>query len=244
MSTGLGHVARGVETWAAETAAALHGRGVNVTLFKGAGPAARPYERVVRCARRFGRLATQVARWTPGCAWHVGCGSPYDVEQTTFALSVLPYLCVHRFDVLHVKDPWLALILERTRLFHGAKVILGHGTEEPGWFLRKFRHVQELSPFYLERHGDLGDRQWFAVPNFVDADRFRPGNRAAARRRLGLSDDALIVLAVSALNRSKKRLDRLAREFAAANLDNAVLARGGGRFRVHGPPGRDQAAAG
>jgi glycosyltransferase involved in cell wall biosynthesis len=223
MSTGLGHVARGVETWAAETAAALDRCGVDVTLFKGAGPTARPYERVVCCARRFGRLATQVARRAPGWAWHVGCGSPYDFEQTTFALSVLPHLCVHRYDVLHVKDPWLALILERTRFLHGAKVILGHGTEEPIWFLRKFRHVQELSPFYLERHGDLGDRQWFAVPNFVDADRFRPGDRAAARRRLGLPDDALIILAVSALNRTRKRLDWLAREFATAKLDNAVL---------------------
>jgi glycosyltransferase involved in cell wall biosynthesis len=57
----------------------------------------------------------------------------------------------------------------------------------------------------------------------VDADRFRPGDRAAARRRLGLPDDALIILAVSALNRTRKRLDWLAREFATAKLDNAVL---------------------
>ena len=34
-SSGLGHVARGIETWALDTAAALAARGVDVTLFGG-----------------------------------------------------------------------------------------------------------------------------------------------------------------------------------------------------------------
>jgi hypothetical protein len=35
VSSGLGHVARGIETWADDLAAALYKRGVDVTLFKG-----------------------------------------------------------------------------------------------------------------------------------------------------------------------------------------------------------------
>lgn len=223
MSSGLGHVARGIETWADVTATAMHEWGLDVTLFKGAGKPGRPFERVVPCAVRHGRWAPRVARWTPDFAWHVGCGSAYDVEQTTFVVRVLPELCRERFDVIHLQDPWLALLLERTRRFHGAKVILGHGTEEPGWFLRKLSHVQELSPFYLERHGDLGERQWFAVPNFVDADKFTPGDQRAARDCFGLPHDKLIVLCVSALNRSRKRIHWLAYEFLRAELKDALL---------------------
>lgn len=223
MCSGLGHIARGVETWADVTATSLHARGYDVTLFKGGGTAARSFERVVPCARRYSPLAERVPRWTPACAWRFGCSSPYNVEQTTFALNALRELRHERFDVIHSQDPWLALVLQKTRRIHGAKVILGHGTEESDWFLHKFEHVQELSPFYLERHGDLGDRQWFAAPNFVDAQRFRPGNSLSARDALDLPRDKYIVLCVAALNRSRKRVDWLAYEFARANLNNAML---------------------
>lgn len=223
LCSGLGHVARGVESWADVTAASLHRRGYDVTLFKGGGEETRPFERVVRCARRYGNWAQRLPRWMPACAWRLGCTSPYTIEQTTFALSALPELRRGRFDILHSQDPWLAWVLHETRRFHRARVILGHGTEEPAWFLQRFDHVQELTPFYLERHGDLGERRWFAAPNFVDADLFRPGDRAAARERLGLPQDRYIVLCVAALNRSRKRVDWLAYEFARANLGNALL---------------------
>ncbi|MFG0332811.1 MAG: glycosyltransferase family 4 protein [Maioricimonas sp. JB049] len=223
MSSGLGHIARGVETWADTTATALHDRGIDVTLFKGGGTADRPFEQVVRCAQRYGRVAETVAKWTPGWTWHIGCGSPYDVEQTTFAAGVLGTLRREQYDVVHLQDPWLAYLLERTRSLHGARVILGNGTEEPPEFLAKFEHIQELTPYYLKRHGDLGDRKWFAAPNFVDAERFRPGDRGAARRALGLPDDAFVVLSVAALNRSRKRLDWIIQEFARAEITNAVL---------------------
>lgn len=223
MSSGLGHVARGIETWADVTATTMHEHGMDVTLFKGAGEARRPFERVVRCATRQSKWALRLVDWTPDCAWHLGCGSGYEVEQTTFWFNVLGQLRRERFDVIHLQDPWLALLLERTHWLHGAKVILGHGTEEPDWFLKKLSHVQELSPFYLERHGDLGGRQWFAVPNFVDANKFRPGEQRAARERFGLPQDKFVVLCVSALNRSRKRVHWLAYEFLRAELDNALL---------------------
>lgn len=229
MCSGLGHVSRGIETWADSVATELDRRDMDVTLFKGAGPASRPFERVVRCLRRSTSLAGWLVRRAPQAAWRLGLHQEYDIEQTTFALSVLPHLICKRYDLIHLQDPWLAWILEKTRKLHGASVILGHGTEEAPWLLRKFQHVQELTPFYLSRHGDIGDRQWFAIPNFVDVARFRPGDQQAARRELGLPADAFIVLSAAALNRSKKRLDWLAREFAAANRRDAYLVLAGAR---------------
>jgi len=229
MCSGLGHVARGIETWADSVATELDHRGLNVTLFKGAGQPARPFERVVKCLRRSHPLAQRLVDWAPASAWRLGLHQTYDLEQTTFALSVLPHLVRNRYDLIHLQDPWIAYLLEKTRKLHGASVILGHGTEEAPWLLRRFQHVQELTPFYLSRHGDIGDRQWFAVPNFVDTTRFRPGDKAAARRELGLPADAFIVLSAAALNRSKKRLDWLAREFAAANRPDACLVLAGAR---------------
>jgi len=229
ISSGLGHVARGIETWADTVATELDRRGFNLTLLKGGGTATRPWERVVRCLQRQKKLARMAVSLSPKWGWRLGLHQTYDVEQTTFAISVLPHLIRARYDIIHLQDPWLGLILERTRRLHGASVILGHGTEEAPWLLRKFTHVQELSPFYLERHGDLEGRQWFAVPNFVDATRFRPGDQAAARRAFDLPADAHIVLCVSALNRSKKRIDWLTQEFAAANRPDAFLVVAGAR---------------
>ena len=229
MSSGLGHVARGIETWAASVAIELDRRGIDVTLLKGGGVAERPYEKVVRCLQRQKKVAGVAVRMAPAFAWRLGLHQTYDLEQTTFAASVLPHLIRRRYDLIHLQDPWLGYLLEKTRRLHGASVILGHGTEEDPWLLRKFQHVQELSPFYLKRHGDLEGRQWFAVPNFVDTARFRPGDQAAARREFGLPQDALVVLCVSALNRSKKRIDWLAREFANANRSDAMLVVAGAR---------------
>jgi glycosyltransferase involved in cell wall biosynthesis len=229
LSSGLGHVSRGIETWAATLAAELHQRGLDITLFKGGGRAELPYERVVRCSQRDSWLTRTVVRYRPICCWRLGMYTPYEFEQTTFGLSILPRLICGGFDVVHLQDPQLAYILEKTRSLHRAKVILGHGTEELSSFLRQFSHIQELSPFYLNRHGDLANKKWFAIPNFVDSNRFSPGDRQAARRELGIPEDRYVVFSPAALNRSKKRLDWLAQEFQRAQLSNGLLVIAGAR---------------
>ena len=50
--SGLGHVARGIESWAADLAQALNDRGEDVTLFKGGGKAESSFERVIPCWQR------------------------------------------------------------------------------------------------------------------------------------------------------------------------------------------------
>jgi len=180
-SSGLGHIARGIETWADDLGAALHRRGVDVTLFKGGGTATRPYEQVLPCWQRGSRRAKWAVAIGKRFFWRYGFGSTYQVEQETFARSLLRVLQRaedrgHKsevsnqrievspqssalnphpptFDLIHTQDPWLAYRLEQARRKgkHHAKVILAHGTEEPLEFLQQFEHVQELAPYYLEQ---------------------------------------------------------------------------------------------
>ncbi len=217
-SSGLGHIPRGIETWAADTARALRRAGQDVTLFQGAGPVTEEWQQVVPCSRRF-ELTTQ--RWVRALqrlgGWRYGCGSGYELEQTTFVLRLWPR--VRRdYDILHVQDPWIALLMDR---LHRAglsrpRVILAHGTEEPVQELQRYSCLQHLAPCYLEdwsRH-QPARQSVFAVPNFVDAARFRPGDRRSARRAWELPADDLIVLCVAAIKKSHKRVDYLVREFA------------------------------
>src|SRR6266852_3195846 len=86
-SSGLGHIPRGIETWAADTARALRRAGQDVTLFQGDGAPAEEWQQVVPCARRFEPAAQQwVRRLRRMGGWRYGFGSGYQVEQTTFTL--------------------------------------------------------------------------------------------------------------------------------------------------------------
>ena len=161
-SSGLGHIARGVETWARDTADALHERDVDVTLFGGAplAPAPGKAQRVaVPCLRRFSRLSRLIVWLMPGFMWRWGLKSGYGLEQLTFWRHLEPLLREAGFDVLHVQDPMVAFWCRRARLAGRIKTreILAHGTEEPAAFLSNFEYVQHLVPYHLEKVlGELG----------------------------------------------------------------------------------------
>lgn len=224
-SSGLGHVARGIEVWAATLASALARRGQDVTLFRGSGKPETAYEKIIRGLPRGSGLNRTLSAICARCGgWRYGFGSGYQAEQTAFAPGLIRALRAGAFDIVHLQDPWLAMLLERARVRqrHHARVILAHGTEEDIDWLARFPHVQELSPFYLERH----QRPWpagytrHAIPNFVDTDNFKPGDKSASRKKLGLPTDAFIVLSVGAVNR-RKQTQRVVDE--AAKVDGKGL---------------------
>ncbi len=172
-STGLGHVARGIETWALDTALALHERGVDVTLFcaeelrkaEGGKVKAEGGKEdmnatspplpviVVHCWKRGDVRTRRVARLAPNFLWRWGLKNTYGIEQLTFWRSLRPFLVQGKFDILHVQDPMLAFWCARARKKGRVctKEILGHGTEEPDWFLRRFDYLQQLAPWHLEQ---------------------------------------------------------------------------------------------
>ena len=214
--SGLGHVRRGIEAWAADTGAALRRAGADVTLYGAAGD---PPLRSVACLRR----GSAAARGLVGVfsrlgGWRYGMGSAYELEQTSFALALLPRIR-RGCDIVHVQDPTMAAVLESAwrRGLSGARVILANGTDERPEVLARFSHLQLLTPDAAQAWAAQrpAGQAVFSVPNFVDTDRFVPGDRAAARAGLGLPPEATILLCCAAIKRHHKRIDALLRAVAA-----------------------------
>src|SRR5262245_63176907 len=77
-SSGLGHVARGIEAWAADLGRALAERGETVRLCKGGGDVQSDYEVVIPCWQRHAARTEQLRRWLPPRAvWRFGVGTDY-----------------------------------------------------------------------------------------------------------------------------------------------------------------------
>jgi len=228
-SSGLGHISRGVETWARDTADALHALGKDVTLFSGAPLPKRSGgapQVAVPCIRRFTPLSRVVVRLMPGFAWRWGLKSGYGLEQLTFWLHLRRLLRQGGFDILHLQDPMVALWCRRARASGrvATKEILAHGTEETSDFLAQFEYVQHLVPYHLETVLQNLDWRtapggWCVAPNFVDTSRFSPvesdDQKRAIRRQLGIPENAFVVGSAGAIKRHHKRMDYLVHEFAS-----------------------------
>lgn len=222
-ASGLGHVARGIETWAHDLGHALAGRDVSVLLCKGAGNSEAEYERVVPCLTRESlRTRRILARMPRFLGWRLGLGNGYGVEQTTFAWNLLSVLRAGRIDILHVQDPQVATLVQRARALGLVKTrtILAHGTEEPVEFQRRITYLQHLAPWHLEesRQAGVWKPTWTAIPNFVDTRQFAPGESAPLRAELGIPADAIVVLAAAAIKRHHKRVDYVLSEFAQLRI--------------------------
>lgn len=218
-SSGLGHIARGIEAWAADLGRALAERNMAVQVCKGGGRVATPYERVIPCWHRESAQARRLLRCMPRfLGWRLGAGSDYEIEQTTFAWNLIQHLRREPADVLHVQDPLVALIAQRANQIGWirTRTILAHGTEETPDFLRKITYLQHLAPWHQEQCSSAGVAKptWTAIPNFVDTDLFRSGRSDPLRAELGIPDKALVVLSVAAVKRQHKRIDHLLGEFA------------------------------
>jgi 1,2-diacylglycerol 3-alpha-glucosyltransferase len=217
-STGLGHVARGIESWAHDLGRALHQRGHAVTLCKGGGTRETDLEHVLPCLKRTCASNKRIMRLLPKAMWRVGLSNVYDLEQLTFLPALLRHLRRHRSEVLHVQDPLIALWVQRAHHMGivPTRVILNHGTNEPYSFLDKITYLQHGAPLHLEnaRNDGCYKDTWRAIPNFIDTDTFRPGRCDEMRRELNIPDNALVVLCVAAIKRVHKRIDHLIGEVA------------------------------
>ena len=233
--SGLGHVQRGIESWAADLGEALHRTGANVTLFSGAPMNGIGVESLPTL-RRTGTTAVMLARGLRHLGgWRYCMGSPYDVEQTSFAFGL--WRQIRRdYDILHVQDPVIAMWLEWAHRvgISRPKVIYANGTGENASVMRQFSFLQLLTRATADAWMPLKprDQTVFTIPNFVDLERFFPGDQPASRARFGLPPDRTIVLCCAAIRRFHKQIDVLLQGFTTMsriNDTNAMLVIAGGR---------------
>lgn len=228
--SGLGHIQRGIESWASDLAQALRRNGADVTLFSGA---ALPGSVALPTLRRSGqgaRILARIARHIGG--WRYGMGSPYDVEQTSFAFAL--WRCIRRgFDIVHLQDPMIALWLERAHRvgLSQPSVVYANGTGENDALMRRFQVLQLLTPTAMKAWTPQkpATQLVFMLPNFIDTARFHPAPQTTARARFGLPPGLTIFLTCAAIRRFHKRIDVLLREFADVQAPDAVLVVAGGR---------------
>jgi 1,2-diacylglycerol 3-alpha-glucosyltransferase len=209
--SGLGHVYRGLETWAANVAEGIHKSGGNVILF-GSGPrpdARSPYVRVP-CLRRDGWMRRFLS-WDKA----------YLYEQISFARNLRRHLRADRFDVVHVGDPNVAQQLITHCERQNLALVYQDGLFIGSAWCAKFRHVQALAPFYKEiaETQKVDTAGWRVVPHFVETQTFSPcANKAETRERCfrgAVPEDAEVVIAIGDFSaRANKRLDWIIEECA------------------------------
>jgi glycosyltransferase involved in cell wall biosynthesis len=66
------------------------------------------------------------------------------------------------------------------------------------------------------RQASVWKPTWTAIPNFIDTERFRPGDGHAIRAELDLPEDAVVIITAAAIKKHHKRIDYLLKEFRTA----------------------------
>lgn len=220
VSVGLGRVQRGFERFVGDIFARL-GDELDLTLYRSAGGEG-PRQRVPS----FLRPATAVARALP--LGSLAGRAEYNRDCLAFALTLWRELRRERFDLIHCIDPPMAVALERLRrlLFIESRVLFTEGTAMPPRYYARvdhLHHVAEVAYRNALAHGVPESHMTLIPPGFDDR-RFTPDQkpgRADLRRRNGLAEGTFVVLVVSALNRSHKRVDHIVEE--VGRLEGDVL---------------------
>lgn len=210
LSSGLGHVNRGVEAWAEDLAAALYEKNIDVTLFKGGGKKEKDYEVVVKCLQKDRNITKNIVKFfEPFSGWRYGFGFPHHVQEITFGLNVLRYL--KNYDIAHMQDSQLAVFLQWFKKMHliKPKIILAHGTEEDNSLLKKIKYLQQLAPHHLSetKKAGISRKSWFWAPNFIDTDVYKPMDKRKVRKMFDIPQNAFVILQVAAIRKFHKRID-------------------------------------
>jgi 1,2-diacylglycerol 3-alpha-glucosyltransferase len=211
VSTGLGRILRGFESFTRSLFQNLRSQApsLDVTLFQGGGKAG---ERTV-IVPNFYRGLTD--RW-------LGTYKANLLEQRSFALGLYPLLRKGRFDIVHYNELCLGSALFHLRRVLGGsyKLLYCNGAPSvPVHYYHRCDFAQMLTaPMFEEAlaYGIAQERLFF-IPYGVDSHRFSPAvksHRAEMRAKLGIPQDAIVVLTVAELSRGRKRIDHIMQEIS------------------------------
>jgi glycosyltransferase involved in cell wall biosynthesis len=205
----IGQTRRGYERFIGDLFRELRTR-ADVTLFKGAGPAAGD-EIVVPHLRRTGILE----KATGGRLAY----TRYRLEFASFAFAAWPRLAAGRYDLVHFIDPPLARWFAHGRRMLRSPIALVFTDAGPvpcdAWRYVDRVHCLTPAAHGAALRGGTPAERLTMIPVGVDPAQFRcDEDRTELRRRYGVPADAFVVLAVTTLNRHHKRIDHLIEEVA------------------------------
>jgi len=206
----VGQTRRGYERFVTDLFHHL-GDAVEMTLFKGGGES-REREKVLPHFRRTSRLN----RVAPNRLRH----ARYQLEFASYALVLVPHLLRQQFDVVHFIDPPLGRLLGASRrLAHaGFRLLFTNAGPTTYDCSRWADHTHCLTPGALEgaKRAGLDPERLSLLPVGIDPEGFSGElRRDELRRRMGVAEDAFVVLSVTSLNRLHKRVDYLIDEVAS-----------------------------
>ena len=213
--TGLGNVWRGYERFTRDWFDLIH-QDLEMTLFKG-GAETSGREVAVPNLKRDGILSRFLK---PNAS-----KNPYYYEALSFYAFLLPQLLAGDFDLVHFIDCPLANFLYHTKkmgLKPRFKTLFTNAISLTDPCLKRVDYLHQLTPLQAESAKDYGipESQIFMVPFGIHSNRFHSlKSREELRNRYGVPQHARVVLAVSALNRTHKRIDAAIEEVASLGPD-------------------------
>lgn len=223
LCTGVGRLARGIETFFSDAFAGLKNEpGLDVSLMIGSGVEEVKQEKLISLSRT-GKIAPLLGRF-------VGRDG-YVVEQLSSIPSVLMKIRRHRPQVVFSSEANLAMKLKSLRGLTGIpyRFIYSNGAPLRGPFPWA-DYVHQVTPTYHDfaiEDGDDPSRHilvpyGFRIPDTVPDRSIEC--RLAARRTLGLPERRPIVLSVGWIARQHKRMDYVANEISLLRKPRPVLA--------------------
>ncbi len=223
ISTGLGHVNRGYESFTKECFSAIkNSEHYNIFLLKGGGRT-KDKEIKINCIRRKSYLADLTSKLLIQ-------KDKYVTEQATFLLGMIPYIIWFKPSLLYYSDIVLGKYLWHLRKHFKLKykLLFSNGAPLSPPFIR-MDHVQQLLPNYIEiakKAGTPLEKQTL-LPYAINIDENLinkyQSNKIEILNNLKLPLDKKIIICVGAINSDHKRIDYLINEFSTMKNEDFFL---------------------
>lgn len=218
ISVGLGRVQRGFERYFTELFDVLR-EDFDVTLYKSGGRQSS-HEKVPLLLRQ----ATSIARALP--LKRLAGNAEYNRDCLAFGLTLLPQLLRGRFDVIHCIDPPMAFVLQYLLGACGlrSRSLFTDGCIVPPQFNPRVAHVHHVSKITYDTalaQGAPASAMTMIPPGIHAAQFSIDASRQELREKYHVPQDVFLVLAVSAIKRTHKRVDYIIDE--VSRLDGNVL---------------------
>jgi 1,2-diacylglycerol 3-alpha-glucosyltransferase len=224
VSTGLGRVLRGFESFTESLFQVLQKSAphIDVTLFQGGGE------------RRDRRIVVPNCHRDALLARLFGNERGDLIEKRSFALALYPMLRYGQYDLVHYNELVMGCTLFHLRRYVGGKykLLYCNGAPSPPiHYHHRCDFAQILTePDYRDaREFGLEQNQLFLIPYGLDSQKFSPevkSHRSEIRHLLRIPEEAKVVLSIAALKREHKRLDYLMKEISTINDSIWFLAAG------------------